>query len=127
MTVGAYPRGGLVEEHGFAFYSAGKLVASFAADVLVRPLQWKCSALVVVKQRWLPPSAVMALGAGRDSALGKLSAVDVLVAFLTFRRRGPEVHIDQTRFLVGWLMAIHAGGGPMRTNQGEGSPGVIET
>ena len=127
MTVGAFLWGGLVEKHGLAFYGSGQLVASFAADVLVRPLQWKCSPLVVVKQRWLPPSAVVALGAGRDSALGKLCGVDVLVAFLTLRRRGVEVHIDQTRLLVGWLMAIHAGGSPMRANQGEGSLGVIET
>ena len=127
MTGSAFFGRGHVEEHGLACDGAGQLVASFAADVLVRPLQGKCGPFIVVKQRWFPPSAVVALGAGRDSTLGKLSAVDVLVAFLTFRRRGLEVHIDQTGFLVRWLVAIHARGGPMRANQREGSFGVIET
>jgi hypothetical protein len=49
------------------------------------------------------------------------------VAPLTLRRRGFEVHIDQTCFLVGRFMTIHACGGPMRTRQREGSPCVIET
>lgn len=126
MAGGAFPGGGFVEKDGPAGYGPGQLVASFAADVLVRALQGKCSPLIVVEQRGLPASAVVALGAGRDSALGKLSAVDVLMAFLTLRRRGLEVHIDQTRFLVGWLMAVHAGGGSMCAQQGKGSFRVIE-
>lgn len=81
----------------------------------------------MVKQRRLPLCAVVALGARRKSALGELPAVNVLMAFLTFRRRGFEVHIDQAGFLVGWLMTVHAGSAAMRTDQREGSFGVIET
>lgn len=123
---GAFPGGGFVEKDGAAGYGPGQLVASFAADVLVRALQGKCGPLIVVEQRGLPASAVVTLGAGRDSGLGELPAVDVLVAFLTFRRRRLEVHIDQTRFLVRRFMAVHAGGGSMCAQQGKGSFRVIE-
>lgn len=127
MTGSAVLWGRLVEEHGLAFNGAGQLVAQFTANVVVRPLQRKCSPLVVVKQRGFPLCAAVALGTGRHSAIGELSAVNVLMAFLTSRRRRFEVHIDQAGFLVGWLMTVHAGGSPMRANQRERSFGVIET
>jgi len=127
MTGGAFLWRGFVEEYSLAFDRAGQLVASFAANILMSSLQWKRSPLVMVKQRWLPLCTVVTLGARRDRSLGKLSTMDVLVAFLTSRRRGFEVHIDQTRLLIGWLVAIHACCGPMRANQRKGSLGVIET
>ena len=127
MTGGAVFWSGLVEESVFAFNGAGQLVASVAVNVLVRLLQGKCRPLVMIKQRWLPLCAVVALSTRRNSALGELPAVNILMAFLTFRRRGFEVHIDQTGFLVGWLMTAHAVCAAMRTDQREGTFGVIET
>lgn len=83
MTGGAFLWRGFVEEHGLAFNGASQLVASLAANVLVRPLQRKCRPLVMIKQRWLPLCAVVALGAGRDFGLDELPAVDVLMTILT--------------------------------------------
>ena len=127
VAVGAFLGSGLVEKDGLAGYRPGQFVASFAADVLVRALQRESGPLIVVKQRRFPTSAVVALRARRDSSLGKLPAVDVLVALLTLRWRRLEVHMDQASLLVRWFMAIHAGGGPMCTQQGKRSLGVIET
>ena len=84
MTGGAFLWRGFVEEYSLAFDRAGQLVASFAANVLVRPLQWKCRPLVMVKQRGLPLCTVMAFSARSDTTLGELPAVDVLMALLTF-------------------------------------------
>ena len=127
MTGRAVLWGGSVEEHGLAFDGACQLVTCVTTNVLVRPLQWKVSPLVVIKQRWLPLCAIVALGARRDSALDELPAVNVLMALLAFRRRRFKVDIDQAGFLVGRLMAVHASGGAMRAKQREGSFGVIET
>lgn len=117
MTGGAFLWTGFIEKHGLAFDHPSQLVAPVATNVLVRALQWKCGPLVMVKQRGLPFCAVVALGAGRYLALGKLPAVDVLMTVLTFRGRSFEVHVDQTCFLIGGLVAVHASGGPMRAQQ----------
>ena len=127
MTGGAFRWSGFIEEHGLAFDGARQFVATFAANVLVRSLQRKCGPFVVVKLRWLPLCAVVALGAWRHSALSKLPTVGVRMAFFTSRRRRFEIHVNQTDFLIGWLMTIHASGCPMRTNQREGGAGVVET
>ena len=84
MTGGAFFGCGFVEEHGLAFDGPRQLVASFAANVLVRSLQRKRGPLLMIKKRGLPLCAVVALGAGCESALGELPAVDVLVTLLTF-------------------------------------------
>ena len=84
MTGSAFLWGRFVEENGLAFNGAGQLVTSVTANVLMRPLQWKFGPLVVVKKRWLPLPAVVALGTWRDSALGELPTVNVLMAFFTF-------------------------------------------
>ena len=73
----------LVEKYGLVFNGAGQLVASFATDVLMRPLERKCSLLVMVKQRRLPLCTVMALGARSGTTLDELPAVDVLMALFT--------------------------------------------
>jgi hypothetical protein len=80
----------------------------------------------MVKQRWFPLCAAVALGAPRDTDLDELPTVNVLVALLALRRRCFEVHVDQPGFLIGRLVAIHASCGAMRANQRKGSFGVIE-
>lgn len=89
-------------------------MAPLTANVLVGSLQRELGSLVMVKERRLPLGAVVTVGARRNPGLGKLSPVDILVAILTSRWRGLEIHVDQTGFLVRRLVAIHAGRGAMR-------------
>lgn len=89
-------------------------MAPVTANILVGTLQRKFGPLVMIEEGRLPFGAVMTLGARRKPSPRKLSTVDVLVAILTFRRRGLEIYMDQPSFLVRRLVAIHAGGGSMR-------------
>ena len=84
MTGGAFLRSGFVEEYGFAFDGARQLVTSIAANALVCALQRESGPLVMVKKGGFPFGAVVALGAGCESALSELPAVDVLMTLLTF-------------------------------------------
>lgn len=57
---------------------------------------------------------------------GELPSVDVFVAVLAMRRRGPEVDIHQLGFKVRRLVTIDASCRPMRPQQGKFRLGVIE-
>jgi hypothetical protein len=101
-------------------------MTSVAADVLVGSLKRKFSPLVMIEKGRLPFGAVMTVSARRNPGFGKLPAVDILVAILTFRRRGLEIHMDQARLLVRRPVAIHASRGAMRSEQGERCLRMIE-
>lgn len=126
MAASTVFRGRFVEQNGLVVDRTGQLVASVTADVLVGFLQRKFSPLVMIEKGRLPFGAVMTVGARRNPGSGKLSTVDVLVAILTFRRRGLEIHMDQARLLVRRPVAIHASRGAMRSQQGEGCLRMIE-
>jgi hypothetical protein len=82
--------------------------------------------LVVVEQGRLPFHAVVTLGAGRDSALRKLQAMNVRMACFALRRSCLEIRIDQPGFWSRWFMAADALGNSMSANQGEARSGMIE-
>lgn len=126
VTGGTIFGGGLVEKHRLGTDDPGQLVAALATHILMCSLKGELGPPVVIKERGFPLGAVVAVGAGRDPALGKLPAVDLFVAFLALRRRRPEIRVNQARFLVGRLVAIHAGCGPVRSHQREGSLRMIE-
>ena len=91
-------------------------MASSTADVLVQTLQGKRSPLVVIEKRGLPLRTVVTIDASSHAVLGKLLAVNVLVAVLTLDGRSREVSGDEFGFQVGRLVAIDAGGGLVRSH-----------
>lgn len=127
MARGAFLRSRLVEEHLFAFYCAHALVAGLAAHALVGSLQREGRARFVIEQGGFPASSVVAVRAGR-AAIGfrELCSMHVLVALFALGGRGFEVHVDQSGFQVGWLVAIDASGGAMGSRQREGRLVMIE-
>lgn len=58
----------------------------------------------------------MAVGARGDATLGKLLAVNILVAVFALGGRGGEVGRDQLRIEVGRFVTIDAGGGLVRSD-----------
>jgi hypothetical protein len=75
----------------------------------------------MVKQRRCPSRSVMTAGAGRDSGLRKLQAVDIRVTGFASRRCRLEIHMDQPGLWVRRLMAIGTLRGFVGTDQGKGS------
>jgi len=61
----------------------------------------------------------MTIGAGSDTVLGELLAVNVFVAILTLGWRSRKVGGDQLRLHVGRFVAIDAGSRAVRPNQRE--------
>ena len=106
-------RSWLVEEHSLGGHHFRQFVTLHAAHILVRTPQGEFRPLLVVKQRWLPLHAGVALRAQCSVRFGELLSVDVLVAVLALGWCGFEVHIHQFGFQVGRLMAIDAGRRPM--------------
>src|SRR3989442_9950384 len=66
VTRSAFPRRGLVEQHGLTVDLADRLVAEGAGHFLVRPLEGERGARFVVKQRGLPFRRVVAGNAIRQ-------------------------------------------------------------
>ena len=80
----------------------------------------------MIEEGRFPFGAVVAVCARRTAGPGELSAMDVLVAILTFRWCGLEIYVDQPGLLVGRFVAIHASRGAVRALQGKRSLRVIE-
>jgi len=126
MTSGAVFRSGLVEQHALSLNDSHFLVASLTAHVLMcSPQGERC--VFVIEKRGLPFRWVVAVGAGGDSAFGKLLAVGVLMALLAFRRSRLEVHVHQLRLKVRRFMAVNTSRCPMRTQQRKRCLGVVKT
>ena len=85
-----------------------------ATNVLVGAAQRELGSLLVVEQRRLPLHAGVAFGASCGVTLGKLLAVNVLVAIFALSGRSLEVYVHQLGFKVWWLVTIDAGGRAMR-------------
>lgn len=98
-----------------------------AVNILVRASKWKIRVFLVVEQRRFPFHRSVALGTARDVALGKLLAMNILVAIFALRRSSFEIHIKQLRFQVRRLVAVDARRCTVRTLQGELRLRVIET
>ena len=127
MTGRAFNRSGFVEQHFGVIYQFDSAMAARAAHVFVDTLQRKLRAGVVIEQRRFPLDRVVAGGALRRFAIdGELRAVGVFVALLAKFRRDTKIHVDQGCFQVGGAMAIGAGDGPMRSDQGVLGRGMIE-
>jgi len=127
VAVFAILRRGLVEQHLLAFHIAEEFVAAGTADVFVRAGQGKLGALVMIEKRWPPLGSVVAIGAwGNAFGPHKLTAMNVGMAFLAFRRGLREVHVDELCFQVRRPVAVDASHGPMGAEQRELGPVVIE-
>ena len=99
VTVFAVLGGGLVEQHLLAFNVAEKLMAVATADVFVRSRQREGRALVMIEKRGLPLGGVVTIGTGGGAlGLGELTAMNVGMACLAFRRGLGEVHVDELHF-----------------------------
>ncbi len=64
----AFFRRGFVEQYWLAGHALYIFVTGSTAHILMRALQRKASACLVIEQRRLPARAVVALSAGRDAA-----------------------------------------------------------
>ena len=123
----AIPERGLVEQHFLRFYWPRQFVTVPAAHILMRAPQRECRSLVVIKQRRFPPGTVVTLLTTCHIPLGELLAVDVLMAVFALGWRRREIDVDQLSFKIRRLVAINAGGHPMRAEQGELRLRVIES
>lgn len=72
--------GRLIKQNAFRTNFLKQLVTFPALYVLVRSPQRKGSPFFVIKQRWLPLHAVVAVGAGSCLTFGELLPVRILVA-----------------------------------------------
>lgn len=127
MTVFAVLGGGLVEQHLLAFHVAEELMAVAAADVFVRSRQREGCALVMIEKRGLPLGGIVTVGAGGAALrLGKLTAMNVGMAFLALGRGLGEVHVDELHFQVRRTVAVDASYGAMGADESELGSVVIE-
>ena len=127
MTRSAFPRRGLVEQHGLTVDFADRLVAEGAGHFLVRPLEGERGARFVVKQRGLPFRRVVAGSAIRHLPLRReLPAVNFLMAVFAVAGRGPEIYRLQRRLRLLRLVTARARHGAMSAQQLKRSRGVIE-
>lgn len=105
-----------VKQYRFAADHLNVLVTGFAAHILMRSLQRKSGTALMVEKRGLPFKAVVAVGAGRNFAsVGKLRAVDVLMAFFALGRRRFEVGLHQPGSQIRRLVAIDTCRAAMRS------------
>ena len=118
---------GLVKQYRLAFYCPGLFMASCASHVAMHSLEREACSSVMIEQRRLPLSAVMAVGA-KCGAIGldELGAVNIGVATLASRGRHLEIHINELGLQVRGFVAIDARHRAMRSDQGKGSLGMIE-
>jgi len=116
----------LVEKHLLAFDHPKLFVTSCTADVFVQTLQGERSSLVVVEQRRFPLRGVVTVDASCDGVLRELLAVNILVAVFALCWRGGEVCRDELGLHVRRLVTIDAGGGLVRSHQGERRLRVVE-
>jgi len=116
----------LVEQHHLPLNDLGQLVTLAAANVLVRPGQWKCCPAIMIEERGFPLHGVVAIGAVSDLPVGKLFSVNIFVAILTLRRRGLKIHIEKGSLHVGRFVTVDACGRPMRPRKRKCRFGVIE-
>ena len=120
-------RSRLVKQHCLRVDDARQLVTLSAPHALVCPAQGERRPGLVVKQRWLPLGAVVALGASCHVSLGKLLSVNILVAVLALHGRSLEIDVEHLGFKVGRLVTIDAGGRAMGTKERELGLRVIES
>ena len=83
----------------------------------MRASQRKFCSFLVIKERWFPLHAVMALGATRHLSLRELLAMDVFMAILALRWSRFKVHVDQLSFKVRRLVTIDTRRRPMGPQQ----------
>ncbi len=109
MTRSAFPRRGLVEQHGLTVDLPDRLVAERAGHFLVRPLEGERGPRFMVKQRGLPFHRVVARSAIRQLARRReLPAVNLLMAVFAATGRGPEIHRLQRGLRLLWLVTVRA-------------------
>ncbi len=81
----------------------------------------------MIEQGRFPTPAVVAIRAQRDpTRFSKLSAMNVLVAILTFSWSRMEIHMDELGFHIERLVAVYAGYCPVRACQWKFGLGMIE-
>jgi len=114
----------LIEQHRVPIHWLAEGVAGRTGDFLVASLERKRSFLVV-KQGGLPLVAVMApcavVGAGAE-----LVSMGVLMALAAGSGSSNELNVPHGEFHVRRLMAVSAGDGAMRTDQGKIGLRVVE-
>lgn len=81
----------------------------------------------MIKKRWLPFHAVVALGTTSGLSLGELLSVYVLVALFTLRGCGLEIYIKEPGFEVRRLMTADTRRSPMRSQQRKTCLGMVES
>ena len=129
MAICAAFRGRRVEEDLLSVDGTEKLVATGAGNVAVLTFECEGCPFVVIEQRRLPLSCVMAIGAQRNfirKELAELASMHVLVAVFTLFGCLFEIHVDELGFQIRRLMAINTGYGSMRTSKRERRGIVIE-
>jgi hypothetical protein len=127
MASGAILRRRFVKKNCFGIYYAGQFVAGATGNIAVSPRQWKCRPFVVIEQRGLPASAIVALCARSHAVgLGELSAVDVLMTFCAILRGCPEIHMEKLGLKVRRLVTTHAGHSSVLAKQGKRRLAVVK-
>lgn len=117
MAGRTFLRSGLVEQYILAIDLSYRLVAAFAFDVAMLPLQRKIGFPIMIEDCGLPLCAVVAEGTASDAFRGKLFSMNVLVAVFAGSGSCLEVHVHQRRLQVRRPMAVHASGGLVSSDQ----------
>jgi len=118
---------GLVKQYRLAFYCPGLFMASCASHVAMHSLEREACSSVMIEQRRLPLSAVMAVGAECGAiGLDELGAVNIGVATLASRGRHLEIDIDEFGLQIRRFVAIDASYRAVRSDQRKRGLGVVE-
>ena len=80
----------------------------------------------MIEERRFPFRTVVTFNTCRDPVSRKLLSVDVFMAILAIARGSFEVHIHHAGFEIRRLMAIDAGRGTVRSEQGKIGAAMIE-
>ena len=127
MACFALARRWAIKQDIFAVYRLVELMALDASDGLMRPLQGKCCARVVVEFRGLPPRRSVAARAIRNVApRSKLPAMGIFVATRTPRRSGVKIRITQGGLEIRRMVAIAARHPSVCSQQGEARLGMVK-
>lgn len=116
-----------VEQYRLCRNQPREFVTLDAPDILVRSAQRKLCSPIMIEQRRLPLLAVVTVHAGRDLPFGELLSMDIVMALFALHRRGLEIHVAKLGFKIRRLVAIHAGCGAMRSQQGERGLRMVES
>jgi hypothetical protein len=127
VTAGTIPGRWFVEENPFPVHISKTFVTQITSHFHVRAFQRKIRAGFMIEQRGFPSLRIVtSLTIHRSCRLCELAAMDVLMAFGTFRGRRAEIDFLERASFAGGLMTFLTPNLGVRTAQLERGLRVVE-